>query len=217
MLSNIPSLNKGSSSNPRIVCKKRQILDGARQIFLQNGYADASMEEIAVQAGVSKGTLYNHFRNKDDLFKSLIDVEASRVAGKLPSPNLEEPNSVSALMPIGIAILQVMDDSTTVMTLRLIIGAVGRFPNFGEEFLTRSLGPTVERIAEYLDTHGAAGGIQIQDSLATAEQFTRWCLAHAAERVLMPDRPRNTGADCSAWVRQALRASGISAGAHHHA
>ncbi|PVE22628.1 hypothetical protein DC522_20125 [Microvirga sp. KLBC 81] len=217
MLDNIPSVSKGPISDLRSIRKKRQILDGARQIFLLNGYAETSMEEIAVQAGVSKGTLYNHFDNKDDLFKSLIDAEASRIARKLPSPNLEDPNSASALMPIGIAILQVMEAPTTVSTLRLVIGSLGRFPRLGEEFLTRSLGKTVEWIAEYLGTHGAASGIQIQDSYAAAEQFTRWCLAHAVERVLLPDQPRDTGADCSAWVEQALCASGISTGAHNHA
>jgi AcrR family transcriptional regulator len=217
MLDNIPSVGKRSSSNLRIIRKKRQILDGARRIFLQNGYAEASMEEIAVQAGVSKGTLYNHFHNKDDLFKSLIHAEASRIAGKLPSPNLEEPNSVSALTPIGTSILQVMEATATVSTLRLVIGSLERFPSLGEEFLMRSLGQTVERIAQYLETHGAADGIHIQGSFAAAEQFTRWCLAPALERVLLPDRSRDTEDDCSTWVVQALRASGISTAAHLHA
>jgi TetR/AcrR family transcriptional regulator, mexJK operon transcriptional repressor len=217
MLDNIPSVRKRSSSNLRIIRKKRQILDGARRIFLQNGYVEASMEEIAVQAGVSKGTLYNHFHNKDDLFKSLIHSEASRIAGKLPSPNLEGPNSGSALIPIGISILQVMEAAATVSTLRLVIGSLGRFPNLGEEFLMRSLGQTVEWIAEFLETHGAADGLPIQDSFAAAEQFTRRCLAPALERVLLPDRFRNTEADCSAWVAQALSACGVSTQAHPHA
>ena len=216
MLDNTPPVGKGQTADLRSIRKKRQILDGARQIFLLNGYAETSMEEIAVQAGVSKGTLYNHFDNKDDLFKSLIHAEASHIARQLSFPSLEDPNSPSALMPIGIAILQVMEAPTTVSALRLVIGSLVRFPSLGEEFLTRSLGPTIDRIAEYLNTHRAAGGIQIQDSNAAAEQFTRWCLAHAVERVLLPNQSRQSEAECSAWVEQALCASGVSINGHKH-
>jgi AcrR family transcriptional regulator len=197
--------------------KKRQILDGARQIFLLNGYAAAGMEEIAVQAGVSKGTLYNHFDSKDDLFKSLIHAEAVRIARELPSSRPEDPNLTSALRLIEIAILKAVEAPTTVATLRLIIGALGRFPRLGEEFLTRSLGQIGERLAEYLDTHVTAGDTQIQDTQSAAEHYVRGCLAYAMESVLVPGQPRKTEADCSAWVEQVLCALATSARAHEHA
>ena len=78
MLGNLPLADDGQVSDLRRSLKKQQILDGARQVFLLNGYAGASMDEIAIQAGVSKGTLYNHFDSKDDLFRSLIHAEAER-------------------------------------------------------------------------------------------------------------------------------------------
>jgi TetR/AcrR family transcriptional regulator, mexJK operon transcriptional repressor len=217
MLDNIPPAGDGRTPDLRIILKRRQIVDGARQIFLQNGYAEASMDEIAAKAGVSKGTLYNHFDSKDDMFKSLIHAEAERLARDLPSPDREDPNPASALRRIGIAILQILEVPATVATLRLIIGALGRFPSLGEEFLIQSLGPIVERIAEYLDTHVAPGDIQIQNTRSAAEQFARWCLAYAMEGVLLPDQPRQTEADYAAWVEQVLRALSISTGAHEHA
>ncbi|UVF22702.1 TetR/AcrR family transcriptional regulator (plasmid) [Microvirga terrae] len=192
--------------------KKRQILDGARQVFLLNGYAGASMDEIAIQAGVSKGTLYNHFDSKDDLFRSLIDSEAERITRELPSPDPKDLDPASALRQIGIAVLVVMEAPATMATLRLVIGALGRFPRLGEEFLTQSLGPTIKRIAEDLDTHVADGDIQIQDTHAAAMQFARWCLAHAIGRILVPNQPQEPQADCSAWVEQVLRAFGTLTG-----
>ena len=48
--------------------KRRQILDGAREVFRAKGYEGASMDAIAKAAGVSKGTLYVYFTNKDELF-----------------------------------------------------------------------------------------------------------------------------------------------------
>ncbi|MBO1907978.1 TetR/AcrR family transcriptional regulator [Microvirga sp. 3-52] len=191
-------------SDRRSIPKSRQILNGAREIFLLSGYAEATMEEIATKAQVSKGTLYNHFDSKDDLFRALIHSEAGRIAEELPTPALEDPNPASALRQMGLAILKVMEAPATVATLRLIVGSLGRFPRLGGEFLTHSLGPTVEQIAIYLTIHEAAGGIQILDKHAAAERFTRWCLAHVMERILMPDQPQRTAEDCSAWVEWML-------------
>jgi hypothetical protein len=51
MLDNIPPAVDGQTPDLRIILTKRQILDGARQIFLQNGYAGAKIEEIAAKGG----------------------------------------------------------------------------------------------------------------------------------------------------------------------
>ena len=51
--------------------KRRQILDGARRVFLSAGFDGASMGEIAKAARVSKGTLYVYFDSKEALFEAL--------------------------------------------------------------------------------------------------------------------------------------------------
>ena len=174
------------------------------------------MEEIAMKAKVSKGTLYNHFDSKDDLFLALIYSEAKRISGELPSLDLEESNPVSALRQMGLAILKAMEAPATVATLRLIVGSLGRFPHLGEEFLAHSLGPSVEQIAIYLNVHETAIGIPKQDQHATAKQFTRWCLAHAMERVLMLDRLQQSSEDCSVWVERMLYTTTVSQQVHGH-
>jgi AcrR family transcriptional regulator len=50
--------------------KRRQILDGARKVFMDLGFDGASMNEIARAAGVSKGTLYLYYPSKEELLKS---------------------------------------------------------------------------------------------------------------------------------------------------
>ena len=52
--------------------KRRQILDGALEGFLAKGYDAASMSEIARASGVSKGTLYVYFKNKEELFDDIV-------------------------------------------------------------------------------------------------------------------------------------------------
>ena len=50
---------------------RRDVLDAAREIFAARGFADASMEEIAERAGVTRGPLYHYFDDKQDLFRAV--------------------------------------------------------------------------------------------------------------------------------------------------
>src|SRR5271163_191064 len=56
--------------------KRRQILAGASKVFLDLGFDGASMGEIARAAGVSKGTLYVYFADKNRLFEAIVEQEA---------------------------------------------------------------------------------------------------------------------------------------------
>ena len=70
--------------------KRRQILDGARRVFLADGFDGASMNDIARVAGVSKGTLYVYFDSKEALFEALIredrKQQAERIVISRPTP-----------------------------------------------------------------------------------------------------------------------------------
>jgi len=59
--------------------KEEAIIEAARTTFLANGYDGASMDEIALAAGVSKRTVYNRFRSKEELFAAAIDEMCRRI------------------------------------------------------------------------------------------------------------------------------------------
>ena len=67
------------------------VLDAARQVFLARGYHNATLEQIADEAGFSKGVVYSQFASKADLFLALLDTriaeraeENARLAESLP-------------------------------------------------------------------------------------------------------------------------------------
>ena len=66
------------------------LLDGAFRAFAQQGVRRSTMQSIAAAAGVAKGTLYNHFRTKDDVTAALLAAELERLtatAAALPLPD----------------------------------------------------------------------------------------------------------------------------------
>ena len=69
--------------------RPRQILDAALEVFGERGLAGAKLDEIARRAGVSKGTIYLYFPNKEELFREMIrqTVVARIEAGERESAN----------------------------------------------------------------------------------------------------------------------------------
>ncbi|MDF5755492.1 TetR/AcrR family transcriptional regulator [Spongiactinospora sp. TRM90649] len=58
---------------PRLA-RRRQLLGAAQQVFVENGYHAAAMDDIAERAGVSKPVLYQHFPSKLELYLALLDM-----------------------------------------------------------------------------------------------------------------------------------------------
>src|SRR5919198_2496978 len=52
---------------------RKALLDAARELFAERGYTAVSTEEIVQRAGVTRGALYHHFRDKQDLFRAVYE------------------------------------------------------------------------------------------------------------------------------------------------
>ncbi|MEV0381196.1 TetR/AcrR family transcriptional regulator [Nonomuraea sp. NPDC050643] len=77
-------MSSGNTAKPRprggLADKRRAILAGALTVFARDGYSRASIDAIAATAGVSTRTIYNHFTDKTELFRSVIQESATRAA-----------------------------------------------------------------------------------------------------------------------------------------
>ncbi|ADZ70710.1 TetR/AcrR family transcriptional regulator [Polymorphum gilvum] len=164
--------------------KRRQILDGARTVFRARGFDGASMETIARQAGVSKGTLYVYFDSKEALFRALILEERM----EQPETCLELagcPGDIAAdLKRIGTAYLEKMSMPERISTLRMVVGAVEQFPEFGA--LLDAEGPRrgIENLGAFLQARIARGDLKPCDTEVAASHFFGLCTARALRRVL---------------------------------
>ena len=71
---------RGRPSPARAAAIERLIRDAALELFLEAGYDAANMDEVAARAGISKGTLYTRFDSKEELFRTVVEAQASRVS-----------------------------------------------------------------------------------------------------------------------------------------
>src|SRR3974390_2210414 len=88
--------------------KRRQILEGARAVFLAQGFDAASMGEIARAAGVSKGTLYVYFENKEQLFEAIVHQQCQSQAEGLFDLDAHDHDVAGVLTRLGIGFVEYM-------------------------------------------------------------------------------------------------------------
>src|ERR1700761_4013960 len=83
--------------------KRRQIVEGARNVFLAQGFDAASMNDIARAAGVSKGTLYVYFNNKEELFEAIVEEECDAQAEGIFDVDPNDHDVEAFLTRLGVA------------------------------------------------------------------------------------------------------------------
>jgi AcrR family transcriptional regulator len=144
------------SSQPNRPKKTAAILDGAMQVFLDQGYAGTTMDKIASAAGVSKPTVYNHFQDKEELFNALmekliLETKWAKCPQDLQDFSSEPANTV--LKRIANEVLDNCTNSSEQMTfIRLVIGESGRFPELSKSFVRNMDKPIIGALSEYFSS-----------------------------------------------------------------
>ena len=76
---------------------KKTIFDSAIKVFSGSGYDGATMDDIALNAGVAKGTLYYHFKSKEEIFKYIITDGMNVIIEQIEEATEEEEDPLTKL------------------------------------------------------------------------------------------------------------------------
>jgi AcrR family transcriptional regulator len=163
--------------------KRRQIVDGARQVFLSAGFDGASMNDVARAAGVSKGTLYAYFDSKDDLFEAIIRGEFAQSAERLCTFR-REGDAREMLRDFGVRLISRMSEPGTRALARVVIAAAEKFPNIGRAFYEAGPLYGATRLAAELENLEKSGALKVPDPERAAWQFVDLCQSYVYKRLL---------------------------------
>jgi AcrR family transcriptional regulator len=163
--------------------KRRQIMDGARSVFLSSGFDGASMNDIARAAGVSKGTLYAYFDSKDQLFEAIIRGEYAQSAERLCTFT-REGDARQMLRDFGVRLISKMAEPDTRSLARVVIAAAEKFPNVGRAFYEAGPLYGATRLAAELESLERSGKLRVPDSERAAWQFVDLCQSYVYKRLL---------------------------------
>ncbi|MGH6762468.1 MAG: TetR/AcrR family transcriptional regulator [Phyllobacterium sp.] len=151
--------------------KRKQILDGARRIFSQMGFDAASMNDITREAGVSKGTIYVYFQNKEELFEALCeDVRAVLFADIIHSLENRE-GFRDALISFGVKLVGLIASEEAIRVQRTVIGVAERMPHLGQTFYDNGPRKGQDLLKTILGRKVEAGELAIDDTELAAFQL----------------------------------------------
>jgi AcrR family transcriptional regulator len=184
--------------------KRRQILDGARKLFLDMGFDGASMGEIARAAGVSKGTLYVYFADKSRLFEAIVEQE-SLEQGKVAFDFDPSRDVTTTLLEFGQAYIELLCRPGVGSATRTVMAIAERMPEVGRRFYENVIALTIGRLAAYLDARIAAGDLEIEESKLASAQFMQMCQATLFQPFIFQAAPAPSAERISQVVESATR------------
>ena len=192
---------------PRIDRDARRdaILDVAEEVFVEQGFAAASMSEIAARLGGSKGTLYNYFKSKDELFEAYVQRRCVLNLERIYDMPAGGERMEDALARVGRAYLQRVLSEENLSHFRLIVAESERSPEIGRMFYEAGPGRGARRLSEWMARWTKEGRIEAEDPQLAAHQFTGLVQNHYFKLRLCNAIPELTDEQVEAEVAAAIR------------
>ncbi|WP_224824091.1 TetR/AcrR family transcriptional regulator [Cognatishimia sp. MH4019] len=161
-----------------------QVLEGARKVFMADGYEGASVDDIAKSAEVSKATLYSYFPDKRLLFMEVARIECCRqTEHALEIIDMAQPVR-DVLCNMCQHMMKFFLSPFGQRVFRICVAESDRFPELGREFYESGPGHVAASIMSYFDSAIERGELKIEDRRLAAHQLIELCKADLFPRLI---------------------------------
>ncbi|MEQ8934733.1 MAG: TetR/AcrR family transcriptional regulator [Amphiplicatus sp.] len=169
--------------------KRAEIVAVAEEVFFNAGYAGASMAEIAARVGGSKGTLYNHFRSKEELLLAVIAAVQARRTPQGAGVSVEDATRDEGafrgwLRRLGADNLARLTSYELLSLQRLAAAEATRMPEVGRACYEGGVAPVFAKVSPMFAAAMERGVIRRAPPRQAAEHFMELCLGWRARKVL---------------------------------
>jgi AcrR family transcriptional regulator len=155
--------------------RRETIMSVAREVFFEHGYAGTSMSAIAARLGGSKGTLYNYFRSKEELFEAQVRDMCSFPADRLLNALPGDAPPEEALSEFGRSYLSHLYSEPTVKLFRILVAEAHRIPELARLFWEAGPARGRKALAEYFAVATSNGVLDVADCELAADRFLNLC------------------------------------------
>jgi TetR/AcrR family transcriptional repressor of mexJK operon len=160
---------------PLDATKRQAIVETAAHHFFHHGYAATAIEQVAVDAGVSKVTIYNQFGDKRALFAAAVECECEKMRGHFSLDAMPQGTIRERLTAIGEAIFAFLFRPEMIQFERRIAAETEHEPAIGSAFLEAGPWRMKQGFGAWLRHASEAGELSIADPALAAEQFVSMC------------------------------------------
>lgn len=161
-----------------------QVLMGARDIFMSDGFEGASVDDIARAAGVSKATLYSYFPDKRLLFMEVAKTECIRQAeSAVETIDMSLPSAI-VLTEAAWQMVNFFTSDLGQRVFRMCVAESDRFPELGREFYDSGPALVREKLINFMKVGISRAELAIDDLPLAADQFMELCKADLFPRLV---------------------------------
>ena len=181
-----------------------QVLEGARHVFMADGFEGASVDDIARAAGVSKATLYSYFPDKRLLFMEVANAECVRQSqAAIDTIDIGAPPR-EVLGQVGRHFLRFITSKFGQQVFRICVAESDRFPEIGRAFYQSGPQRMRTEMGEYFRAAVERGALKIDDVTLATDQFGELCKADVWPRLMFGVISEVTDADIDRVVDGAV-------------
>lgn len=190
--------------------KRQVIVDAARELFLRNGYAGTSMDDIAALAAVSKQTVYKHFADKPRLFTDLIIGDIGQ-NGRSPDEFLQAmPDTEDIERDLRTFARQHLDNVMQPHLLRMrrvLIGEADRFPDLAQAWYSAGPERSCAMFAGWFAALHKRGLLRVDDPMLAAQHFNWLVLSIPLNKAMASplDKPLFTKEELAHFADEGVR------------
>jgi len=181
-----------------------RLLDTAHSLFLEYGYGNLSLENIAKEARVSMRTIYSQFGGKAGLFGALIRRCSDQFVSDLSLETVSERSPEEALAAFAKQFLHRITRPDVVRIRAILIGESPRFPDLATQFYEQGPQRTLAHLARFFARQQQEGYFTEADPHFLAEQFLGALRGERLLKLQLGLEPTPDEAEIDAWVRQAI-------------
>jgi len=181
----------------------QHIVDTAARLFIQQGYAATSIEQIAAAAGSGKQTIYRRFVSKEALFIEVIDRRGQRLTQMAEAARATGASPRDALRGIARLMLDFMLDPEMIGLLRVLIAETPRFPEAVSAVHENCAKPIQDLVHRTLRDARAAGQIRFADVQQTQMQMIGMVTGGPVQKTLIGEPPFASPAERDAYFETA--------------
>jgi AcrR family transcriptional regulator len=185
--------------------RRQAILETAREVFLKEGFAAASMSAIAARVGGSKGTLYNYFDSKETLFIAVIQDYCDRNQAEVFDFDLLSSDFTTGLRTLAERYVRLTLSDRVIALNRLVIAEAVRFPEIGRTLYEAGIRRGLKRLGDYIQAAMDQGHLRSGEASLAAEQLMELGVGGGYRLRLMNAAAEPDAAEVQAKVDAALR------------
>lgn len=147
--------------------KRREIVETAAELFVEQGFERTSMSAIAERVGGSKATLYGYFSSKDDLLRAVLEYDVAQESMRVMRDFNPEDDLEEALLGLGIRYLTERLGPLPIANISILANQP-RGSTLGFEFYEAMLRPAWQLLADHFQTMMEAGRLRRDDPWVAA-------------------------------------------------